>query len=145
MVFRFRDSKVICGQHQELLRALELRDPEEAESVLREQTRYLIGAVSRAKDWRERRDNAKTDKESKAKAGKATKSKAAKMKSPKKARTLGRQPRSAVRRNFTRRSGEMEELIIAICKYKRANNSTRRPVTGRTRRWINLCETMSAS
>lgn len=55
-VFRFRDRNVICRQHQRLILALEASDADKAIAVLRRQARYLAESYSKARAWRQARE-----------------------------------------------------------------------------------------
>jgi GntR family transcriptional repressor for pyruvate dehydrogenase complex len=57
VVFRFRDRKVICLQHQRLIEALEISDAGKAVAVLQKQARYLAGSYRKARAWRQSRES----------------------------------------------------------------------------------------
>ncbi len=56
VVFRFRDRKVICQQHQRLIQALEASDADKAITVLKRQARYLAESYGKARTWRQARE-----------------------------------------------------------------------------------------
>ncbi|AMN40502.1 FadR/GntR family transcriptional regulator [Rhodoplanes sp. Z2-YC6860] len=67
VVFRFRDRKVICEQHQRLIEALEVSDAAGAVEVLQKQAQYLAHSYRKARAYRKSRER-KRGKDAKASA-----------------------------------------------------------------------------
>jgi DNA-binding FadR family transcriptional regulator len=60
VVFRFRDRKVICRQHQRLIEALEVSDATTAITALQKQAHYLAASYRKARAWRQSRASGRT-------------------------------------------------------------------------------------
>jgi GntR family transcriptional regulator, transcriptional repressor for pyruvate dehydrogenase complex len=65
VIFRFRERKIICDQHQALIDALAEGDAEAAVAVLQKQARYLIESYRKAQNWGKQHDGASRSKPSK--------------------------------------------------------------------------------
>ena len=59
-LYRFRDRKVVCDQHQRLIKALDTGDADAAVAALRKQAQYLTHSYGKARDWRRTHPRRKT-------------------------------------------------------------------------------------